>query len=133
MDKDMFDAHSAQGLTYSMFFYNCKLFGLRAGDEHRDLCREQFIVDFDSAGRYLQFMGRPSKNIKGFLRQKDITTRDLKICAQPKLGERCIVDIYNHYFGLIPPLRVRFIANWLVVIPPNSVHRLSDTTNWQAS
>ncbi len=63
--KGVFDIHSAQGLTYLVFFYNYKLFDLRGGDEDRDLCREQFIVDFDSAGRYLRFMGRASKNVKG--------------------------------------------------------------------
>ena len=67
-----FDINSAQGPTYLVFFYNCKLFGLRGGDEHRQLCHEQFSLGHDAAGRYLRFMGRASKNVKGGLRQKDM-------------------------------------------------------------
>lgn len=100
--KGVFDINSSQGLIYLVFFYNCKLFGLRGGDEHRQLCRDQFTVDNDAVGRYLRFMGRSSKNVKGGLRQKDVAVKDLKIYAQPQLGERCIVDVYNLYFGYIP-------------------------------
>ena len=100
--KGVFDVDSSQGLTNIVFFYNCKLFGLREGDEHRDLCHKQFVLDEDSVGRYLRFMGRSSKNVKGGLRQKDITVKDLKIYAQPQLEGRCIVQIYSLYFGYIP-------------------------------
>ena len=77
--------------------------GIRGEDEHRQLCREQFTLNSDAAGRHLQFMGRSSKNMKGGLRQKDVTTKGLKIYAQPKLGDHSIVDLYNRYFGFIPP------------------------------
>lgn len=98
----VFDTTTSQGLTNIVFFYNCKLFGLRGGDEHRDLCREQFVIEEDSVGRYIRFLGRSSKNVKGGLRQKDVTVKDLKIYARPQLGDRCIVQIYNLYFGYIP-------------------------------
>lgn len=109
----VFARDSAEGLTYLVFFYNCKLFGLRGGDEHCELCREQFALDDDSGGKYIHFMGRASKNVKGGLRQKDLSTKDLKIYAQPKLGGRCIVEIYRHYFGF-GLLMAHFIANQLV-------------------
>ena len=90
------------GANLPRVFYNCKLFGLRGGDEHRELCSQQFVVDYNAAGRYVRFMGRSSKNVKGGLRQKDVTVKDLKIYAQPQLGDRCMVDVYNLYFGYIP-------------------------------
>ena len=49
-DTGVFDLHTAQGLIYITFFYNCKLFGLRGGDEHRALVREQFVIVEDSSG-----------------------------------------------------------------------------------
>ena len=100
-DTGVFNLDCAQGLTYLVFFYNCKLFGLRGGDEHRELCCEQFTVSFDDTGRFIRFVGRASKNVKGGLKQKYVSTKDLKIYARPELGERYIVDIYNHYFGFI--------------------------------
>ena len=65
----VFDVDNSQGLTNIVFFYNCKLFGLRGVDEHRDLCREQFEIDEDLVGRYLRFKGRSFKNVKGGLHQ----------------------------------------------------------------
>lgn len=82
MDQNVHNITSAQGLimTYLVFFYNCTLFGLRGGDEHRHLLCEQFTVDNNKTGRYLRFMGRSSKNVIGGLHQKNIAVKDLKIC-----------------------------------------------------
>ena len=44
-------------------WYNCKLFGLRGGDEHRSLVCEQFEVNSDQQGRFLRFRGRNSKTV----------------------------------------------------------------------
>ncbi len=53
----VFSLNSGWGLTYAVFWYNCKLFGLRGGDEHRALKREQFEVGSDGNGRFIRFMG----------------------------------------------------------------------------
>ena len=37
-DKGIFSWESAAGLLNIVYFYNCKLFGLRAGDKHHLLC-----------------------------------------------------------------------------------------------
>ena len=127
--KGVFDINSAQGLTYLVFFYNCKLFGLRGGDEHRQLCRDQFSVSYDTVGRYLRFMGRSSKNVKGGLRQKDVAVKDLKIYAQPHLGEPCLVDIYNILvlFHLMVPFTASLLAVTLPSLTPNALGK----TSWQ--
>ena len=36
------------------------------------------------------------------MQQKDVAVKDLKIYAWPQLGDRCMVDVYNLYFGHIP-------------------------------
>ncbi len=98
----IFSVSTGWGLVYALFWYNCKLFGLRGGDEHRNLTREQFAIENDRNGRFLHFMGRASKNVQGGLRQRKVSGKDLKIYADPTLGDRCVVDLFNHYFAYIP-------------------------------
>ncbi len=98
----IFSLDSGWGLTYAVFWYNCKLFGLRGGDEHRQLQREQFEIGSDGVGRFVRFMGRSCKNVQGGLKQRKVQTKDLRIYARPDLEERCVVDMYNHYFAFIP-------------------------------
>ena len=100
--RGIFSLNSGWGLTNAVFWYNCKLFGLRGGDEHRNLMREQLEVDHDKQGRFLRFKGRNSKNVQGGLKHRKVEFKDLKIYARPELGERCVVDLYNHYFGFVP-------------------------------
>ncbi len=102
-DKKIFDVETAQGLLYLTFFYNCKLFGLRGGDEHRSLVREQFQIGTDDADvQFLNFIGRSSKNVQGGLKQRKVATKNLKIFAKSTQGDRCIVAIYSKFFQLIP-------------------------------
>ena len=102
MEKGVFNFSSEWGLTYAIFWYNCKLFGLRGGDEHWSLTREQFMVGFDQTGRFLSFNGRSSKNVQGGLKQRKVQCKDLKIYSRPEFGECCVVDLFNHYFGYVP-------------------------------
>ena len=102
-EKGIFSLNTGEGFMYAVFWYNCKLSGLRGGDEHRNLVREQYEVDYDSSHRrFLRFKGRSSKNVQGGLKQRKVEMKDLKVYAKPELGERCIVDIFNLYFGFIP-------------------------------
>ena len=101
-DKGVFSTGTSEGLLYVVFFYNCKLFGLRGGDEHRNLMREQFTISYDEVGQYLRFIGRSSKNVQGGLQQRKVSSKDLKIYAKSAHGSRCIVEVFNLYFGYIP-------------------------------
>ena len=51
----------AIGLLNIVYFYNCILFGLRAGDEHRSLCVNQFCFGVSNGSEYVQFNGHTSK------------------------------------------------------------------------
>ena len=56
--------HTSEGLLNAVFWYACMCFGLRGGDEHRNLMREQFTIECDLVGRHLHFLGRSSKNVQ---------------------------------------------------------------------
>jgi hypothetical protein len=68
------------------------LFGLRAGDEHRNLEASQFMISIDETGKHLKFTGRNCKNWQGGLHQRKIDPKELKIYAKSVLGERCAVS-----------------------------------------
>lgn len=54
-----------KNLLYTVFFYNCKLFGLRGVDEHKNLAMDQFeFIDEGEIGSLI-FKGRVSKTYKG--------------------------------------------------------------------
>ena len=64
-DKGVFGDKSTDSLQCTMFFYTCKLFGLRGHGEHCSLTCEQFNVGRDAHGKYAEFSGRSSKMYKG--------------------------------------------------------------------
>ena len=81
----VFGVSDPQTLQYTVFFYACKLFGLRGRDEHRDLKCSQFEIDQDKKGKYIRFIGRANKTYKGGLGQMSLTNKDIKhYCAEGK-------------------------------------------------
>jgi hypothetical protein len=66
-EKNILGNSTSKSLLNSVFFYNCKLFGLRGVDEHRDLTIDQFeLYDLNGDDRpYIVFRGRTSKTYKG--------------------------------------------------------------------
>ena len=76
-DNGVFGLNSAESLQYTMYLYNCQLFGFRAYDEHRDLMCNQFKIGKDSVGKFIQFIGS-TKTFKGWLAEKELTTKDIK-------------------------------------------------------
>lgn len=56
------------------FFYKCILFGLRGRDEHHDLetCNSQFETGIDDTGKFIQFVGRANKTLKGGLKHHNV-------------------------------------------------------------
>lgn len=100
-EKGVFCRNSAVGLLNVVYFYNCKLFGLRAGDEHRGLNVEQFRFGKDE-DEYLEFIGNVSKTYNGGLQHRKILPKKLKIYADPELGDTDIVSIFKYYLSLVP-------------------------------
>ena len=74
-DTGVVGFHSGEASSYAVFFYNCKIFGLRGMNEHVNLACEQFEFGEDSTGQFVMLNGRLSKNVllsnkarKGFSR-----------------------------------------------------------------
>jgi hypothetical protein len=49
----------------TVFFYNCKLFDLRAVDEHKTLPVDQFELGEGQNGNFIHFTGRANKTYRG--------------------------------------------------------------------
>ena len=93
---------SSQALLNTVYYYNCKMFGLRSQDEHRNLSTDQFEKKVDENGKvFLQFTGRASKTNRGGLHHMKINKviRQYENLSDP---QHCIVNIYVLYFTLIP-------------------------------
>ena len=75
-EKGVFSTKTATGL---LNFYNCKLFGLRAGDEHHSLMVEQFQFCVSSDDEYLEFVGHSSKTYQGELQHQKLLAKNIKI------------------------------------------------------
>ena len=93
--------HSAKALSYAVFFYNCKVFGFRAMNEHVSLLAEQYEMGADKDGEFITFNGRVSKNVQGGLQQRKVEVKTIKQYAQP-LNLRCVVKLFREYLSCIP-------------------------------
>ncbi|VDH99612.1 Hypothetical predicted protein [Mytilus galloprovincialis] len=56
-EKGIFSMTTSEGLSFAVFYYNCKLFGFRGMDEHRDLDASQYkiLIDYTQNKRCLKF------------------------------------------------------------------------------
>lgn len=71
-ESNVFSGETATGLSYMMYFYNCKLFGFRAMDEHVNLMADQFVFGKSQDGsEFLRFKGRLSKTVIGAIEQSE--------------------------------------------------------------
>ena len=101
-DTNTINLYSSLGLSYGVFFYTCKCFGLRGRDEHRSLEVTQFAFGTDSVGSYVQYIGRESKNIKHGVHQRNVQNKVIKQYANRDDTERCVVALFNKYISYIP-------------------------------
>ena len=90
-EQEIFGTGNAESMLNTIFWYDCKCFGLRGGDEHRNLEVEQYSIDHDEKGRYLHFVSRLSKSYQGGLQHRRIQNKDLHIYSTPERSDHCIV------------------------------------------
>lgn len=76
--KGIFGMTNSVSLQHTVFFYACKLFGLRGRDEHRNLDCSQFEIGTDQTGKYVRFIGRSTKTFKGGLSHLSLDNKDIK-------------------------------------------------------
>ncbi|XP_071125661.1 uncharacterized protein KIAA1958-like [Mytilus edulis] len=77
-DKSVFGNHSSESLLHTVFFYNCKYFGLRGRDEHRNLQISQIQLGEDDNGNYIEFRGKDNKTYNGGLRHRYIAPKSVR-------------------------------------------------------
>ena len=54
-NNGVFNLTTSKGLSYAVFFYNCKVFGLRGNTEHKNLDASQFVVCSSVEHPYILF------------------------------------------------------------------------------
>ena len=108
-DQGIFGLQSAD--SNAVFWYNCKCFGLRGGDEHRTLVAEQYSLDSDDCGRYLRFVGRTTK---GDYSTENCRTRISVCTATPTLEPDVLsisslnISLWSHHlaYSIAAPSRI---------------------------
>ncbi|XP_046367824.1 uncharacterized protein LOC124143075 [Haliotis rufescens] len=68
-ETSTFGIDNSESLFNTVYFYNCKIFGLRAADEHSSLRLDQFVFGKDDEGEFVDFLGGTCKNNQGGLKQ----------------------------------------------------------------
>jgi hypothetical protein len=92
------DLHSAEALSsYAMFFYNCKIFGLRGMNEHVNLVFEQYEFGYHGTGEFLICNDRLSKNVQGGLSRRKV---EVKHYSSPN-NPNCFAKLLKEYTGCI--------------------------------
>ncbi|XP_071123894.1 uncharacterized protein KIAA1958-like [Mytilus edulis] len=77
-DKSVFGNHSSESLLHTVFFYNCKYFGLRGRDEHRNLQISQIQLGEDDNGNYIECRGKDNKTYNGGLHHRYIAPKSVR-------------------------------------------------------
>ncbi|XP_076109599.1 uncharacterized protein KIAA1958-like [Mytilus galloprovincialis] len=101
-NSGVFGCDNSVALQNTVFFYNCKLFGMRGYDDHKKLECEQFSIGCDgSESRFIHFTGRTSKTFSGRLNQLHVKSKDIKHFC-PKTKDRCcIAEYYEKYLAAL--------------------------------
>ena len=96
---------TALGLSYGVFFYNSKLFGLRARDEHRDMQRDQIAIKTDprTGEEYIEYEVRTYKKWQGGLKHRKIQPKFITYYGD-KSNPRDVVSLYKRYMEETPEI-----------------------------
>ncbi|XP_005994024.1 uncharacterized protein LOC102346282 [Latimeria chalumnae] len=95
----VFSRGDAKGLTYLMYFYNCKVFGLRSAAEHRGITVDQFAFGKDAVGQFVEFRARSEPSPSG---RPSGAAPDSKRQYADGSNPRCFVKHLQQYLKLIP-------------------------------
>lgn len=99
-DQGIFNDSTARGLLNVTYFYNMKVFGFRAVDEHEHLMQEQYAFGTKDGVEFLKYMGRASKAVTGTIESK-ATPKVIFQHADPT-NPRCVVALFHKYLQSLP-------------------------------
>ena len=99
-NSGIFNTDTADGLLKAVYFYNMKVFGFRAVDEHEHLMQEQYEFGTADGLEYLRYYGRVSKGVTGSLdcRATPKVSTQFSYTSNP----RCVVKIFRTYLNSLP-------------------------------
>ena len=92
--------HSAAALLNTVYFYNCKVFGLREYDEHRNLKCSQFQKKLGRV--YIEYTDYGSKTNRGGLRHMKVENKSVRQYENVDDPDHCVVNLFVKYFDFIP-------------------------------
>ena len=86
---------SAKSLLNTVQLYNCKVFGMRSQDEHRDLKCAQFEKKVDEKQRvYLEYTDYGSKTNCGGLKHMKVQNKIARQYENQIDPDQCVVNIF---------------------------------------
>ena len=98
-----FGTHNAKVILNTVYFYNCKVFGLRSFDEHRNLKCSQFTKHLDEQKRvYMEYTDYGSKTNRGGLKHIKVENKTIRQYENPDDPDHCVVNIFQKYLCSIP-------------------------------
>ncbi|CAG2203745.1 unnamed protein product [Mytilus edulis] len=97
-EKEVVGYDSSSALLNGVFFYNCKLFGLRGRDEHHSFDASQINIGTDGKGKYIQFIETNSKTFKGGLKQKNVENKNIRHYTNAS-SDKNLFKLYELYIG----------------------------------
>lgn len=104
-EECVFGNYNAESLQYTVFFYCCKIFGLRGVDEHRALQCQKFKIGSDERGKFIQFIGRQSKTCKGGILHMDLSNKNIKhYCIKGRI-------LFPYFYQTEVSLNARLLKN----------------------
>ncbi|XP_061179442.1 uncharacterized protein LOC133188069 [Saccostrea echinata] len=96
-EKGLLGDWTGKALLNTMFFYICKLFGLRGVDEHRGMEIDQTELGVDRYGHFVKFKGRSNKTFKGGLAQRHVQAKEMVHHFQNMM----LYNMYQKYIEII--------------------------------
>ena len=95
----MFDLNTSKRLSYTVFYYVGKVFGVRGASEYHQLESEQFSFLADEQESYVQFEERRVETNQGGISQKSYAPR--KVHHYEVEGDTCVYKILLKYLSFI--------------------------------
>ena len=98
-----FGTHNANVILNTVYYYNCKVFGLRSFDEHRNLKCSQFDKKVDEGRRvYLEYTDFGSKTNRGGLKHMKVENKTIRQYENIEDEDHCVVNIFAKYLSFLP-------------------------------
>ncbi len=101
--KGLFGSHNGEALLNTVYFYNCKVFGLRSYDEHRNLSRSQYTKKLDEKGRvYIEYVDFGNKCNRGGLKHMKVDNKVVRRYEDENDPDHDLVNLFVKYLHYLP-------------------------------